>query len=56
MNNAEIRRLIFEKELKKYHIAKKLGISSSRFSHLLEEELTEEMKERVLKAIEELSR
>lgn len=56
MNNVEIRKLIFEKEIKKYMIAKKVGLSASNFSHLLEDELTEEWKERVLKAIEELSK
>ncbi len=54
MNNVEIRRKIFEKDIKKYQVAEKLGINWSTLSRWLQTEMPPEKKAKVLKAIAEL--
>ena len=55
MNNIEVRRTIFEKDVKKYQIAEKLGINWSTLSRWLQTEMPPEKKEKVLAAIAELT-
>lgn len=52
--NQEIRNLIATNRLRNWEVADKVGISDSRFSVWLRVEMTEERKERVLKAIKQL--
>ncbi|MEQ7215156.1 MULTISPECIES: hypothetical protein [Enterococcus] len=52
--NQDIRNLIFFNNLKNWQVAKKIGISDSRFSVWLRTPLNDERKERVSKAIESL--
>lgn len=54
MNNQEIRRAIFESDLKKYQIAEKIGINWSTLSRWLQTEMTPERKALVLDAIQKL--
>ena len=52
MNNTEIRKLIEEKRLRYYEVARAVGINPQTFSGWLQTELTPERKERVMKAID----
>lgn len=54
MNNKEIRRIIFENNLKKYEIAEAIGITQSTLSHWLQFELSPSRREKVLDAINKL--
>lgn len=54
--NQDIRDIIFKKRLKMWEVATEIGISDSRFSVWLRTELSSERKERVLKAIESLTK
>lgn len=54
MNNVEIRRAIFENNLKKYQVAEKLGINWSTLSRWLQTEMSPERKAKVLEAIKAL--
>lgn len=55
MNNAEVRKAIFESNLKKYQIAEKIGINCYTLSRWLQTEMSDERKARVLQAIDLLS-
>jgi predicted XRE-type DNA-binding protein len=52
--NIEVRRKIWEADLKHYQIAEKIGISHISIMNWLRVELTKERKDKILKAIEEL--
>ena len=54
MNNTEVRKAIFESNLKKYQIAEKIGINCYTLSRWLQTEMTPERKARVLDAISKL--
>lgn len=54
--NQEIRDRILFNRLKNWEVAQAVGISDSRFSVWLRTELSDERKERVLKAIESLTK
>lgn len=56
MNNAEVRKAIFESNLKKYQIAERIGINCYTFSKWLQTEMTPERKARVMDAIAELKK
>lgn len=51
MNNREIRLLLFEKNVRKYQVAEKLGITCYTFSRWLQTEMKPEKRERVIRAI-----
>lgn len=53
--NEDIRRAISEKRLFNYEVAEKLGVSEFTFARWLRYELSEEKKELVLNAINELA-
>lgn len=53
--NHEIRKAIFEGNLKKWVIASKLGITDGTFSRKLRKELPQEEKEKILNIIKELT-
>lgn len=53
--NQDIRNLIAEKRLRKWEVAKQVGISDGRFSVWLRVEMPEERKKRVLNAISQLT-
>lgn len=55
MNNAEVRKAIFESNLKKYQIAEKIGINCYTLSRWLQTEMTPERKARVFQAIDLLT-
>ncbi len=55
MNNTEVRKAVFENNLKMYQIAEKIGINSYTLSHWMQTELSPERKARVLNAIDILS-
>ncbi|MCF1601688.1 hypothetical protein [Tetragenococcus halophilus] len=52
--NQEIRNKIFYNRLRNWEVAKKVGISDSRFSVWLRSPLKKERKQRVEKAIDDL--
>lgn len=51
MANLEIRQAIAKKRLKHYEVAKALGVSITYFSHLLQVELPQEKKNKILEVI-----
>ena len=51
MANQEIKNLILKKRLKYYEVAEAMGISPGYLSTLLRKELTDEMKTKVVDAI-----
>lgn len=55
LNNIEIRGEIERRRLHYYEVADALGINAVTFSYWLRTELTEERKQKVLKAIESLA-
>lgn len=55
MNNKEIRFLIQCNGLKYWEVAAKIGVSDSYFSRMLRNELNDEKKEEVIKAINDLT-
>lgn len=54
--NQELRDLMYTNRLKNWEVAQAIQISDSRFSVWLRTELSDERKERVLKAIESLTK
>ena len=54
MNNLDIRIAIEESNFKYWQVANKLKITDGNFSRLLRNELDQENKNKILKAIEEL--
>lgn len=54
MANAEIRELMRRKRIRHYEVAERLGISEYTFCKWLRRELTNEQKQRVLKAINQI--
>lgn len=54
--NQEIRDLIFANRLRNWEVAQEVGITDGRFSVWLRTPLNDERKERVLKAIEKLTK
>lgn len=54
MNNIEIRKMIKILRLHHYEIAERIGISETTFCVWLRNELTDERRAKVMKAIEEL--
>lgn len=54
MNNLDIRLMIAESGIKYKDIAKKIGISATYLSTLMRYELTPVMRDRIVRAIEEL--
>ncbi|WP_172189211.1 hypothetical protein [Lentilactobacillus kribbianus] len=56
MSNNTIRTKIKQARLRNWEVAEKVGISDSRFSVWLRTPLNDERKERVLKAIDELTK
>ena len=54
MNNAKIRALMKQNNIFMWQVAKKLNIYETSFSKLFREELSEERKQQVLSAIEEI--
>lgn len=55
MNNIDIRQIIKAHRLHHYEIADHIGISESTFCVWLRNELTGERREKVMRAIEELT-
>lgn len=53
--NTDIRTAIKEKQLCQYQVAEKIGISEFTFVRWLRKELSEERKQQILTAINELS-
>lgn len=54
MNNNDIRQMIKILRLRHYEIANRIGISETTFCVWLRNELTDERRNKVMKAIEEL--
>lgn len=54
MNNLDIRKAIETSNFKYWQVANKLGMTDGNFSRMLRIELTDEGKDRVLNAIDEL--
>lgn len=54
--NQDIRNLILSERLRNWEVAEAAGISDSRFSVWLRTPLNEERKQRILKAIDELTK
>lgn len=54
MNNLDIRKAIEMNNFKYWQVANKLGMTDGNFSRMLRIELTDESKDRVLNAINEL--
>ena len=54
MNNLDIRKAIETSNFKYWQVANKLGMTDGNFSRMLRIELTDEGKDRVLNAINEL--
>ncbi len=54
MNNLDIRLMVAESGIKYKDIAKKIGISATYLSTLMRYELTPVMRDRIVRAIEEL--
>lgn len=54
MKNADIREMIKILRLRHYEIAERIGISETTFCVWLRNELTDERRTKVMKAIEEL--
>lgn len=52
--NKDIRRIIWEADLRHWQIAKQIGIAHTTLVNWLRENLTKERKEKILKAIKEL--
>ena len=53
LNNIEVRTAIEKKRLKYFEVAQALGITQHTFSHWMQNELSEERKKKVLKAIKD---
>lgn len=52
--NVEVRELIKSQKIYSYEVAEKLGIHETTFYRMLRKELTDEKKQEILAAIEEL--
>ena len=55
LNNLEIRMMIEKRRLFYWQVARAAGIDPTTLSKWLQQELSQERKERILKAIEELN-
>lgn len=55
MNNIELRNLIIEKRIKFYEIAREVGIAPTTFTVWMRDELSDEKKAKVIKAIDNLT-
>lgn len=53
--NKDIRRKAFEMDIKFWEIAKWLGITPETFSKLLRDEFSEQLKAKVMNAIDEIA-
>lgn len=53
--NAEIRLLAAGKGVRQWQIAKRLGISETWFTRIMRDELTNDMQERVITAINQIA-
>lgn len=51
MNNLDVRQAIYAKRLKHYEVAQALGISQSMFSKMLQRELDDKEKKKIMQAI-----
>ena len=56
MNNVELRNLIIKKRIKFYEIAREVGIAPTTFTVWMRDELSDEKKSKVIKAIENLAK
>ena len=56
MNNIELRNLIIEKRIKLYEIARDIGVAPTTFTIWMRDELSDEKKVKVIKAIESLTK
>lgn len=56
MNNIELRNLIIKKRIKFYEIAREVGIAPTTFTVWMRDELSDEKKVKVIKAIENLTK
>ncbi len=56
MNNVELRNLIIKKRIKFYEIAREVGIAPTTFTVWMRDELSDEKKVKVIKAIENLTK
>ena len=56
MNNIELRNLIIEKRIKFYEIAREVGIAPTTFTVWMRDELSDEKRVKVIKAIENLTK
>lgn len=54
MKNIELRQLINDKRLKFYEIAREIGIAPTTFTIWMRDELTDDKKEKVMRAIDNL--
>ena len=54
--NKDIRRIIWDSDLKPYQIAEQIGVSHISLMNWLRVDLTPERKEKILKAIKELKK
>lgn len=54
MNNVDIRILIKANDLKQYQVAEKMGITVEHLSRVLKGEITQKMRDKIMKAIMEL--
>ena len=55
MNNIELRNLIIKKRVKFYEIAREVGIAPTTFTVWMRDELSDEKKVKVIKAIQNLT-
>lgn len=56
MKNEEVKKLIKQSRFFNYEIAEQIGISEVSFSRWFRKELSEEQKQKIINAIEELKR
>lgn len=54
MKNPEIRMMILQSGFKYYQVASQLGISESYFSRLLRDDLSQEWKDRITAAVNDM--
>ena len=55
MKNIELRNLIIEKRIKFYEIAREIGVAPTTFTIWMRDELSDEKKVKVIKAIQNLT-
>lgn len=56
MNNVDIRQEIFARDLKKYDVARAIGVTPATFSLWLQTEMSPERKRQVMRAIKSVKR